>query len=63
MQAIVNYFRSSIQDFNNITWPTRKQAVRISVITLTFMAVCAAILGTLDQLLALGYQALLKLPL
>lgn len=61
MQAIINYFRSSIQEFNNITWPTRKQAVRISVIVLVFMAVSAAVLGATDQLLALGYQALLGL--
>jgi preprotein translocase SecE subunit len=63
MQAILNYFKSSVQEFNNITWPTRKQAIRISGITLVFMSVCAVILGGLDQLLTLGYQFLLKLPL
>jgi preprotein translocase SecE subunit len=67
MQAVinffVNYFRSSVQEFNNITWPTRKQAIRISIIVLVFMVVSAIILGALDQLLAMGFQSLVKLPL
>jgi preprotein translocase SecE subunit len=63
MQAVINYFRESVQEFNSITWPTRKQAVRISIIVLAFMAVSAVVLGTLDQVLTMGYEALLKLPL
>jgi preprotein translocase SecE subunit len=63
MQAVINYFKEAFQEFNNITWPTRNQAIRISIIVLAFMAVSALVLGTLDQLLALGYQSLLKLPL
>ena len=63
MQAVINYFKDSVREFNNITWPTRKQAIRISIIVLGVMLASAAVLGALDQLLALGYQALLKLPL
>ncbi|MBI5421714.1 preprotein translocase subunit SecE [Candidatus Peregrinibacteria bacterium] len=62
METITRYFKDSIAEFNNITWPTRNQAVRISVIVLAFMAVSAIALGALDQVLVLGYQALLKLP-
>ena len=61
MQAIIHYFRESVQEFNSITWPTRKQAVRISMIVLAFMAVSAVVLGTLDQVMAVGYQSLLHL--
>ena len=63
MQAVIQYFRSSVAEFNNITWPTRKQAVRISMIVLAFMVFSAALVGALDQVLAVGYKALLKLPL
>ena len=61
MQVVIQYFRDSIAEFNNITWPTRKQAVRISVIVLAFMVASAAVLGALDQLLAMGYQALMTI--
>jgi len=62
MQAVINYFKEALQEFNNITWPTRNQAVRISIIVLAFMVVSAAVFGILDQLLALGFQTLVKLP-
>jgi len=63
MQVVIQYFRDSVAEFNNITWPTRKQAVRISVIVLAFMVASAAVLGTLDQLLAVGYKALMTIHL
>jgi preprotein translocase SecE subunit len=61
MQVVIQYFRDSVAEFNNITWPTRRQAVRISVIVLAFMVVSAIVLGALDQLLAMGYQSLLTI--
>lgn len=63
MQAVINYFKDSVREFNNITWPTRNQAIRISAIVLAFMAVSAVVLGALDQLLTLGFQNLLKISL
>ena len=58
---IKKYIRESIQELNNVTWPTRKQAIRITTIVFIFMITAAAILGVVDQLLAVGYKALLKI--
>lgn len=61
MASVIAYFKNSIQEFNNITWPTKNQAVRISAVVLGFMVASAVVFGALDQLLTLGYQALIKL--
>ncbi len=61
MNSIKRYFRDSIQEFNNVTWPTRKKAIRISTIVFIFMIVSAIILGIVDHLLSGGYKALLSL--
>lgn len=61
MNALKNYFKNSIREFNNVTWPTRKQAIRISVIVFVFMIISAIVLGIVDQLLSVGYKALLSL--
>ncbi|MBN2096401.1 preprotein translocase subunit SecE [Candidatus Peregrinibacteria bacterium] len=61
MRTLKQYFKDSIQEFNNVTWPTRKQAVRISTIVFVFMIVSAIVLGIVDRLLASGYQVLLSL--
>jgi len=59
--SVKQYFKESVQEFNNVTWPTRKQAVRISMIVFIFMIIGAILLGMVDQLLSLGYKALLSL--
>ncbi len=58
---IRKYFRDSLSELNNVTWPTRKQGIRITTIVFIFMIVAAAILGFLDQLFAWGIRALLAL--
>lgn len=60
MKKIKDYFRDSIKEFNNITWPTKKQAVRISFIVFTFMLISAAVLGIVDEILAVSYKAFIK---
>jgi len=61
MRTLKQYFKDSIQEFNNVTWPTRKQAIRISTIVFIFMIVSAIVLGVVDYLLSSGYKALLTL--
>jgi len=56
---IIKYFRESFQDLNNVTWPTKKQGIRITTIVFIFMIVAATILGFLDQLFAWGIRALI----
>ena len=55
------YIRESIQELNHVTWPTRKQAIRITTVVFIFMIISAALLGAIDQILAVGYKALLSL--
>lgn len=63
MNKIKEYLKDSIQEFNSVTWPTRKQAVRISLIVFAFMIISAVVLGAADQILAIGYKMLLSLSL
>lgn len=58
---IRKYIRESIQEIHNVTWPTRKQAIRITTIVFIFMIVAAAILGVVDHFMSVGYKALLKI--
>lgn len=53
------YLRESFAELNNVTWPTRKQGIRITTIVFIFMIVAAAVLGVLDYLFSLGIRSLL----
>lgn len=63
MSKLKQYFKGAIQEFNNVTWPTRKQAIRISTIVLIFIIIGAIALGIVDQLLSVGYKTLLSISL
>ena len=58
---IKKYIRESLQELNNVTWPTKKQAIHITTIVFIFMIIAAAILGIVDQFLSVGYRALLSI--
>jgi preprotein translocase SecE subunit len=55
------YIQESFQELHNVTWPTQKQAIRITTIVFIFMIVSGILLGLIDQLLATGYRALLAI--
>ena len=55
------YLKESFQELNNVTWPTRKQGIRITTIVFIFMIVAAIILGFLDQFFAWGIRNLISL--
>ena len=55
------YFREAISELLRVSWPTRQQAVRLSVVVLAVTFVFAFAFGFLDVFLAWGYKALLKL--
>ena len=58
---IKKYIQDSIQELNNVTWPTRKQAIRITTIVFIFMIIAAAVLGVIDEIFAIAYKALLSI--
>lgn len=56
-----SYLQDSFKELHNVTWPTQKQALRITTIVFIFMLISAAVLGVVDELLATGYLKLLDI--
>jgi preprotein translocase subunit SecE len=46
--AVQRLFRETIAELRKVSWPTRKEAIKLTQIVLVVMFVMAAILGTLD---------------
>ncbi len=55
------YFRDAISELHRVSWPTRQQAVRLSIVVLIVTFAFAFVFGFFDVFLAWGYKALLKL--
>ncbi|MFA7681886.1 MAG: preprotein translocase subunit SecE [Candidatus Peribacteraceae bacterium] len=52
MTTVRTYITEALEELHHVRWPTRQQAVRLSVIVIAFCAVTAASFGALDFLLA-----------
>ncbi len=61
MKAVKNYLKNSFEELSRVTWPTKNQAVRLTIIVLVFCFIIGLALTGLDQLFNIGYEYLLNL--
>jgi preprotein translocase SecE subunit len=57
--SFFGYINDAIQELELVRWPTRQQAVRLSVVVLLFTLASAAAFGLVDFLLAAFLRFLL----
>ena len=48
MNLIVTYLREAVQELELVRWPTRQQAVRLSIIVLAFTLISSILFGLID---------------
>lgn len=61
MQTIVRYINEAFEELHQVRWPTRQQAMRLSLVVIGFTAACAVFFGAIDFVLSFGLQKLLSL--
>lgn len=48
--AVSNYVKSSLEELSKVTWPTKQQAIKLTIIVFVFVLVFALFLGVFDYL-------------
>ncbi len=61
INALRSYFIGSLQELNQVRWPTRQQAVKLSIIVVCFIAVMTVVFGFVDYVLSAAVKFLLSL--
>lgn len=51
MSAFLRYFQDSLAELHQVRWPTRQQAIRLTVISIVFIFASSAALGLVDAAL------------
>ena len=59
--AVSTYINEAIQELELVRWPTRQQAVRLSLVVLAFTLASSAVFGLVDFLLSQLIRALLSI--
>ncbi len=50
--SLTRYLRETIAELRKVTWPTREEAIRLTLIVITTILVMAVLLGVLDYIYA-----------
>lgn len=45
---VVDYLQGSVEELRKVTWPTKEQTLRLTIIVSVFSLLTAAVLGVLD---------------
>jgi len=61
MNAVMTYLNEAIEELHHVRWPTRQQAIRLSVIVIAFCAASSAVFGFVDFGLSQVVKLLLSL--
>jgi preprotein translocase SecE subunit len=48
MNALLVYFRESLEELRLVRWPTQQQAIRLTIIVVVFIAINAVFFGLVD---------------
>lgn len=59
MKPLLAYFAASRAELAKVTWPTRQQTIRLTIIVVIFSIVMAALLGVLDFLFSTLVQKII----
>ncbi|MFH1670945.1 MAG: preprotein translocase subunit SecE [Patescibacteria group bacterium] len=61
LSIVTDYIHEAIEELHHVRWPTRQQAIRLSIIVIVFCAVTSAAFGIVDFGLSQVVKMLLSL--
>lgn len=56
---LINYIKETKSEMKHVTWPTRKQAVAYTILTVVVSAIVAAYLGAFDYVFGIIVEKVL----
>lgn len=59
--AVIAYLKDSVSELRKVTWPTKEQTLRLTIIVIIFSLIVAAVFGVLDYIFGLGFTQLIDL--
>ncbi len=60
MNRISTYVKESVQEMKKVTWPTKKETYKYTMLVISVSLGFAIFLGALDYIFNLGFESLVK---
>jgi len=58
--VIVRYFKETRAELRKVTWPTRQEALNLTLLVVGFTILMAALLGIIDYLFAWAFGLIIR---
>jgi preprotein translocase subunit SecE len=58
--APVQFIHEVVSELKKVTWPTRQEAIKLTVVVIAISVLVGVFIGGLDSLLVLGQQVLFR---
>jgi preprotein translocase subunit SecE len=59
MNKLISYINESFTEMKKVTWPSKKETYRYTILVITISLVVAAFLGALDYIFNFGFQLII----
>jgi preprotein translocase subunit SecE len=59
MEKLINYIKGSLAEMKKVTWPTKKEVYRYTLLVFAISLATALFLGGLDYLFAMALEAII----
>ena len=56
---LIKYIQGSCAEMKKVTWPTRKETTRLTIVVILISLAVAAFLGALDFIFSLGVEKII----
>lgn len=56
MNKLITYIKESLAEMKKVTWPSKKETYRYTVLVIVLSLAVAAFLGALDYIFNFGFQ-------
>jgi len=59
MSKLTNYLKESYAEMKKVTWPSKKETYRLTLLVVGISLATALFLGLLDEVFSLGFKVIL----
>lgn len=59
LKELANYFKEAKGELQKVSWPSRRQAIRLTIAVIIFSAIVGAFIGAVDYVFRLGLERLI----
>lgn len=60
MSGLIGFIRGTIEELKKVTWPTKKEAIKSTIVVLIAVVFCSVLIWVVDTVLSIGFRLIMQ---